>query len=181
MKQEEIYVGIDVAKDRVDVSIRPGGDTWSADYDERGMSELVSCLRTVEPTAVLLEATGGLEVPLVSALAAAALPVVVVNPRQVRDFAKATGRLAKTDALDAQVLAHFAEAVRPPVRPLRDADTQELNSLTTRRSQLMTMLVAEKNRLRRASHSVHPSIRSHIRWLEQELSDLDKGPAKGSA
>ena len=174
MKQEEIYVGIDVAKDRVDVSIRPGGDTWSADYDERGMSELVSCLRTVEPTAVLLEATGGLEVPLVSALAAAALPVVVVNPRQVRDFAKATGRLAKTDALDAQVLAHFAEAVRPPVRPLRDADTQELNSLTTRRSQLMTMLVAEKNRLRRASHSVHPSIRSHIRWLEQELSDLDK-------
>ena len=112
--------------------------------------------------------------PLVSALAAASLPVVVVNPRQVRDFAKATGRLAKTDALDAQVLANFAEAVRPPVRPLRDEDTQELNSLTTRRSQLMTMLVAEKNRLRRASHSVHPSIQSHIRWLEQELSDLDK-------
>ena len=111
-----------------------GGDTWSADYDERGMSELVSCLRTAEPTAVLLEATGGLEVPLVSALAAAALPVVVVNPRQVRDFAKATGKLAKTDALDAQVLAHFAEAVRPPVRPLRDEDTQELNSLTTRRN-----------------------------------------------
>ena len=153
MKQAEIYVGIDVAKDRVDVAIRPGGDTWSADYDERGMSELVSCLRTVEPTAVLLEATGGLEVPLVSALAAASLPVVVVNPRQVRDF---------------------AEAVRPPVRPLRDEDTQELNSLTTRRSQLMTILVAEKNRLRRASHSVHPSIQSHIRWLEQELSDLDK-------
>ena len=163
MNQKEIYVGIDVAKDRVDVAIRPGGDTWSTDYDERGMSELVSCLRTAEPTAVLLEATGGLEVPLVSALAAAALPVVVVNPRQVRDFAKATGRLAKTDALDAQVLAHFAEAVRPPVRPLRDEDTQELNSLTTRRNQLMTMLVAEKNRLRRASHSVHPSIRSHIR------------------
>ena len=178
MKQEEIYVGIDVAKDRVDVAIRPGGDTWSADYDERGMSELVSCLRTAEPTAVLLEATGGLEVPLVSALAAAALPVVVVNPRQVRDFAKATGKLAKTDALDAQVLAHFAEAVRPPVRPLRDEDTQELNSLTTRRSQLMTMLVAEKNRLRRASHSVHPSIRSHIRWLEQELSNLDKALRK---
>ncbi len=173
MRQEEIYVGIDVAKDRVDVAIRPGGDTWSADYDERGVSELVSCLRTAEPTAVLLEATGGLEVPLVSALAAAALPVVVVNPRQVRDFAKATGKLAKTDALDAQVLAHFAEAVRPPVRPLRDEDAQELSSLTTRRSQLMTMLVAEKNRLRRASHSVHPSIRSHIRWLEQELSDLD--------
>ena len=174
MKQEETFVGIDVAKDRVDVAIRPSGDTWSAGYDERGMNELVSCLHAAEPAAVLLEATGGLEIPLVSALAAATLPVIVVNPRQVRDFAKATGRLAKTDSLDAQVLAHFAEAVRPPVRPLRDEDTQELNSLTTRRSQLMTMLVAEKNRLRRASHSVHPSIQSHISWLEQELDDLDK-------
>ena len=173
MKQEETYVGTDVAKDRVDVAVRPGGDTWSVDYDERGISELVSCLQTAEPVAVLLEATGGLEVPLVSALAAAALPVVV-NPRQVRDFAKATGKLAKTDALDAQVLAHFAEAVRPPVRPLRDEDTQELSSFTTRRSQLMTMLVAEKNRLRRAPHSVHASILSHIRWLERELSDLDE-------
>ena len=108
-----------------------------------------------------------------SALAAAALPVVVVNPRQVRDFARATGKLAKTDALDAQVLAHFAEAVRPSVRPLRDADTQELNFLTTRRSQLVTMLVSEKNRLGRASHSVRPRIQSHITWLEQELSDLE--------
>ena len=175
MKQEEIYVGIDVAKDRVDVAIRPGGDTWSADYDDRGMSELISYLQTAEPTTVLLEATGGLEVPLVSALAAAALLVIVVNPRQVRDFAEATGRLAKTDALDAQVLAHFAEAVRPPVRPLRDEDTQELNSLTTRRNLLVTMLVAEKNRLRRASHAVRPSIQSHISWLEQELNDLDEG------
>ena len=108
-----------------------------------------------------------------SALATAALPVVV-NPRQVRDFAKATGRLAKTDVLDAQVLVHFAEAVRPPVRPLRDEDTQELSSFTARRNQLMTMLVAEKNRLRRASHAVRPSIQSHISWLEQELNDLDE-------
>ena len=174
MKQEEIYVGIDVAKDSVDVAIRPGDDNWSLDYDEQAVSELVSRLIAVEPNAVLLEATGGLEVPLVSALAAAALPVVVVNPRQVRDFARATGKLAKTDALDAQVLAHFAEAVRPPARPLRDEDTQELNSLTTRRNQLMTMLVAEKNRLRRASRSVRLGIESHIDWLEQELNDLDK-------
>ena len=173
MKQEETYVGIDVAKARVDVAVRPGGDVWSVDYDEQAVSELVSCLRTAEPTTVLLEATGGLEVPLVSALAAAALPVVVVNPRQVRDFARATGKLAKTDALDAQVLAHFAEAVRPSVRPLRDADTQELNSLTTRPNQLVAMLVSEKNRLGRASYSVRPSIQSHITWLEQELSDLD--------
>ena len=174
MKQEEIYVGIDVAKARVDVAIRPGSDIWSIDYNEHAVSELVSRLLAMEPTAVLLEATGGLEVPLVSALATAALPVVVVNPRQVRDFAKATGKLAKTDALDVQVLAHFAEAVRPPVRPLRDADTQELNSLTTRRNQLMAMLVADKNRLRRASHSVCPGIQSYITWLEQELSDLDR-------
>ena len=174
MKQKETYAGIDVAKARVDVAVRPDGDIWGVDYDESGVRELVSVLETLEPAAVLLEATGGLEVPLVSALAAAALPVVMVNPRQVRDFAKATGRLAKTDALDAQVLAHFAEAVRPPVRPLRDADTQELNSLMTRRNQLMTMLVAEKNRLRRASHSVRPGIQSHISWLEQELNDMDR-------
>ena len=108
------------------------------------------------------------------ALAAAALPVVVVNPRQVRDFAKATGRLAKTDALDAQVLAHFAEAVRPPVRPLPDSDTRELHSLTTRRNQVVAMLVAEKNRLGPASRAVAPRIQAHLQWLEQELDDLDE-------
>ena len=124
---------------------------------------------------MVLEATGGLEVPVVASLTAAALPVVVVNPRQVRDFARATGRLAKTDALDAQVLAHFAQAVRPPVRPLRDADTQELISLTTRRNQVMTMLVGEKNRLGPAIPAVRPRIQAHIAWLEQELADLDKG------
>ena len=101
--------------------------------------------------------------------------MVVVNPRQVRDFARATGRLAKTDALDAQVLAHFAQAVRPPVRPLRDADTQELLSLTTRRNQVMTMLVGEKNRLGSAIPAVRPRIQAHIAWLEQELADLDQG------
>ena len=181
MKQAEIYIGIDVAKDRVDVAIRPGGDTWSADYNERGMSELVSCLRTAEPTAVLLEATGGLEVPLVSALAAAALPVVVVNPRQVRDFAKATGKLAKTDALDAQVLAHFAEAVRPPVRPLRDEDTQELNSLTARRNQLMTMLVAGEESSE-ASFSLCASQHPVPHQMAGAGAERPgQGPAKGSA
>ena len=110
-----------------------------------------------------------------AALAAAALPVVVVNPRQVRDFAKATGTLAKTDTLDAGVLAHFADAVRPSVRPLKDAETQVLNSLTARRHQVMTMLVAEKNRLGSAISAVSPRIEAHIAWLEQELSDLDQG------
>ena len=108
LSQELSYVSIDVAKVQVDVAVRPSGDVWSEDYDEAGNERLVVRLQTLAPAAVGLEATGGLEVPLVSALAAAGLPVVVVNPRQVRDFAKATGRLAKTDALDAQVLAHFA-------------------------------------------------------------------------
>lgn len=111
---------------------------------------------------------------LAAAMAAAALPVAVVNPRQVRDFAKATGWLAQTDALDAQTLAHFAEAVRPPVRPLRDADTQELNAMTTRRSQPVTMLVAEQNRLGRAAGAVRPRVQAHSTWLEQEIKDLDQ-------
>ena len=122
-----------------------------------------------------LEASGGLELPLVAALAAASLPVVVVNPRQVRDFAKATGRLAKTDTLDAAVLAHFAEAVRPPLRPLRDAETQDLNSMVTRRQPVMSMLVAERNRLSSAAMAVQPSVETHILWLKQELDDLDEG------
>ena len=173
MKQKSTYVGIDLAKTSIDVAVRPEGGAWRMPHDEAGIEELVSRLETLKPAIVLLEATGGLELPLVAALAAAKLPVVVVNPRQVRDFAKATGKLAKTDALDAQVLAHFAEAVRPPVRPLRDADSQELNSLTTRRNQIMTMLVAEKNRLGRASGSVRLRVQAHIGWLEQELKDLD--------
>ena len=110
-----------------------------------------------------------------AALAAATLPVVVVNPRQVRDFAKATGTLAKTDALDAAVLAHFAAAVRPPVRPLKDTETQVLNSLVARRHHVMTMLVSEKNRIGTAISAVQPRIEAHIAWLEQELDDLDEG------
>ena len=131
------------------------------------------CSNSIPP--LVLEATGGLELPLVAALAAASLPVVVVNPRQVRDFAKATGRLAKTDSLDAAVLAHFAEAVRPPRRPLRDAETQVLSSLVARRHQVMTMLVAERNRLSSAAMAVRPSIEAHIAWLKQQLDDLDQG------
>ena len=169
MEQESTYVGIDVAKSRVDVAARPAGDFWRVDYDESDIASLIARLQSLNPAAVLLEATGGIEVPLVSALAAASLPGVVVNPRQVRDFAKATGRLAKTDALDARVLAQFAEAVRPALRPLRDADTQNLNELTTRRNQLIIMLVAEKNRLGRGTGAVHPRIEAHINWLEKDL------------
>ena len=111
---------------------------------------------------------------MVASLAAMALPLVAVNPRQVRDFAKATGRLAKTDSLDAAVMAHFAEAVRPPLRPLRDTETQVLNSLVARRQQVMTMLVAERNRLSIAVMAVRPSIEAHNTWLKQELDDLEQ-------
>ena len=175
MEQESTYVDIDVAKAQVDVAVRPTGQRWVVSYDETGVGELVSQVKGLSPALVLLEASGGLELPLVAALAAAALPVVVVNPRQVRDFAKATGTLAKTDALDAAVLAHFADAVRPSVRPLRDAETQALNSLVARRHQMMTMLVSEKNRLGTAISAVRPRIEAHIAWLEQELEDLDEG------
>ena len=146
MEGEPRFVGIDVSKAQVDVAVRPTGQRWVVSYDETGVEELVSQIADLGPALVLLEATGGLELPLVVALAAAGLPVVVVNPRQVRDFARATGTLAKTDALDVAVLAHFADAVRPAVRPLRDAETQALNSLAARRHQVMTMLVSEKNR-----------------------------------
>ena len=175
MEGEARFVGIDVSKAQLDVAVRPTGKRWTLPYDQTGIEGLIPQIVDLEPALVLLEATGGLELPLVAALAAAALPVVVVNPRQVRDFAKATGTLAKTDTLDAGVLAHFADAVRPEVRPLKDAETQVLNSLTARRRQVMTMLVSEKNRLGTAIGAVSPRIEAHIAWLEQELNDLDKG------
>ena len=175
MEQEAIYVGIDVAKAQLDVAVRPTDDRWVVTNDDTGIHQLMSRLKALQPALVVLEATGGLELPLVAALAAEEAPVVVVNPRQVRDFAKATGKLAKTDALDAAVLAHFAEAVRPPVRPLRDAETQVLSSLTARRHQVMTMLLSEKNRLSAATTvAVRPRIEAHIAWLQRELDDLDK-------
>ena len=162
------------SKAQVDVAVRLTGKRWVLPYDETGIEGLIPQIVDLGPALVLLEATGGLELPLVVALAAAALPVVVVNPRQVRDFARATGTLAKTDALDAGVLAHFADVVRPDVRPLKDAETQVLNSLTARRRQVMAMLVSEKNRLGTALGAVSSRIAAHIAWLEQELSDLDK-------
>ena len=174
MEGEPRFVGIDASKAQLDVAVRSTGTRWTLPYDQTGIEGLIPQIVDLEPALVLLEATGGLELPLVAALAAAALPVVV-NPRQVRDFARATGTLAKTDTLDAGVLAHFADAVRPEVRPLKDAETQVLNSLTARRHQVMTMLVSEKNRLGTAIGAVSPRIEAHIAWLEQELNDLDKG------
>lgn len=173
MELEPIYIGIDVAKERVDVAVRPLDRTWSMSYGDDDVDVLVGQLLELSPAAVILEATGGIELPLVAALAAASLPVAVVNPHQVRDFAKSTGQLAKTDRLDAMVLAHFGEALRPPIRPLRDAETQILSAVLARRRQVSSIVTAEKNRMSRAIPDVAPRIEAHISWLEQELQDLD--------
>lgn len=174
MNQELSFVGIDVAKAHLDIAIRPSDKQWQVDYTEEGIQKLVGQIAKLHPTLVVLEASGGLEVTVVAALAVADLPVVVVNPRQVRDFAKATGKLAKTDALDAHVLAHFAEAIRPACRSLPDSETQSLNALVARRNQVMTMLVAEKNRLRTSRPLVAQRIQFHIDWLKQELDEIDR-------
>jgi transposase len=143
------------------------------DYTEATLPSLVARLTALAPALIVLEATGGLEVPLVGAVAVAGLPVVVVNPRQVRDFAKATGRLAKTDTLDAAVLAHFAAAVQPAVRPLPDAATQGLAAVVTRRRQLVDMLTAERNRLSCAPLGLRKELQAHIRWRERRIAGLD--------
>lgn len=164
-----VFVGIDVSQARLDIAVRPGA-VWSITHDEAAIVVLVEQLLALGPTLIVLEATGGMEIPLTSTLATAGLPVVVVNPRQVRDFAKASGHLAKTDALDAQVLAQFAEVMRPQPRPLPDAEARALAALLTRRRQLVEMLTAEKNRLLSASATIRKSLRTHITWLERELA-----------
>jgi transposase len=168
-----VFVGIDVSKAALDVAQRPDGEPWRCPNDEAGIAEVVSRLQPLVPELVVLEATGGLERLVVAALALAGLPVAVVNPRQVRDFAKATGRLAKTDALDAAVLAHFAQAMHPTPRPLPDAARQALAALVERRRQLGSMLTAEKNRVQQALPAVRPQVAAHIAWLEQALKELD--------
>lgn len=168
------YVGIDVAKMHLDVAVRPGGEQWRVANQDHDIGTLVTRLTMLQPELVVLEATGGFERVVTAALAAAGLSLAVVNPRQVRDFAKATGKLAKTDKLDAQTLAHFAEAVRPAPRPLPDEQAQELAATLERRHQLIVMLTAEKNRWHLATGSLRERIEAHITWLETELADLDQ-------
>jgi transposase len=173
MSEPQVFVGIDVSKALLDVALRPTEDYWQVSNDEVGIPGLVERLRAVQPTLIVLEATGGLEVPAAGALAEAGLPVVVVNPRHARDFAKATGRLAKTDSLDARGLAHFAEAVRPTPRPLPEAQAQALSALLTRRRQLVQMLTAERRRLQSAPQRIRADIQAHIAWLERRLARTD--------
>jgi transposase len=154
MSHPQTFVGIDVAKAHLDIAVRPSGERWTGTNDDGGITALVTQLQTVPPTLIVLEATGGFQRAVVAALATAGLPVVVANPRQTRDFAKATGQLAKTDALDARALAHFADAIRPEPRPLPDAETDALRALLTRRRQLIAMRTAEQNRLGSAPPSL---------------------------
>lgn len=174
MDKSAVNIGIDVSKDRLDLAVRPSGLRWTSANGMEQFPALVEQIRALTPTLILVEATGGLEVPVVTSLAEAGLPIVVVNPRQVRDFAKAIGRLAKTDAIDADVLAHFAEAVRPPVRVLKDQQAQELSALLARRRQLVEMRTMEKNRLCRASRAVRADVEETIAWLEKRLKELDR-------
>ena len=176
-----MLIGIDVAKAELVVAARPTNERWTVANDERGVRTLVERLQRETLELIVLEATGGYELLCVAALSAAGLPVVVVNPRQVRDFAKATGQLAKTDRIDADILALFAERVRPAVRPLPEAAAQELDALLARRRQLIEMLQAERNRLGqvfgRGKRPVKKSLKSHITYLERELriADTDLG------
>src|SRR6266511_4013150 len=174
MSQPQLFVGIDVAKAQLDIAVRPTGDRWAVTNDETGMAALVAPLQTMAPTLMVLEATGGYQRAVVAALAAAGLPIVVVNPRQARDFAKATGQLAKTDRLDARALAHFADAVRPAPRPLPDAQTEELRAMLARRRQLIAMRTAEQNRLSGVSQRLRADIQAHITWLDTRLASLDE-------
>jgi len=169
----ERFIGIDVAKATLDIASLPDGESWTVTNDDDGIHELAPRLVALAPTLIVLEATGGFESAVAAALAKLGLPVVIVNPRQVRDFAKALGRLAKTDALDATILAEFGQKVRPAPRALPDEAAQLLDALLTRRRQLIEMLTAEKNRLGFARGPVQRDITQHIRWLEKRLADVD--------
>lgn len=168
------FVGIDVSKDRLDFAECPSGSAGSVENDPTGFSALLRMLKPeATTTLVVLEATGGYEAAVAATLASAGIHVAVVNPRQVRDFARATGQLAKTDEIDAHLLALFAERIRPEPRPLPDRVAQELDALVARRRQLQEMLGAEHNRLRLAAARVRKGIQKHVRWLERQVDDID--------
>jgi len=168
MGSESVYVGIDVSKSHLDVAVRPTGEVWRVENTDADIGQLVSRLKELEPELVVMEATGNYEMPLAAALQVAGVPLRVVNPRQTRDFAKSTGKLAKTDSIDAEALAHFAEGVKPEPRPLPDDRIQHLSAILTRRSQIVGMLTAERNRLGRAPQPVRRRVQAHIDWRLKE-------------
>lgn len=175
MEETGNCVGVDVSKERLDVFVQATNEHRAFDNKAAGHQELCEYLGTIRPRLVVLEATGGYEAAIAGILAVQELPVVVVNPRQVRDFARASGKLAKTDLLDAEILALFGDAVKPEPRPLPDEVARELQAIVARRRQIIEMLTAEQNRLRQAVAPVRPDIEAHISWLKSRLKDIDKG------
>lgn len=171
-------VGIDVSKAKLDVAILPSGEELGVSNDEGGCRVLAAKLKEVNPSRIVLEATGGHENVVAGILSAEGLPVVVVNARQIRDFAKATGKLAKTDRIDAKIIARFAEAIKPEPRPLKDDQAQALTAIITRRRQIVEMITAEKNRLAISHEKVKKDIRETIEWLQKRLKDIDKDLSK---
>jgi transposase len=171
----ELFAGIDVSKERLDVAVR-GRQTrsWNVKYNDDGVAALVQELKELAPTLVVLEASGGLEAHVLAALAAAGVPIVRINPRQARDFARATGELAKTDEIDARILALFAERIRPEIRTLPSEELRDLDALMTRRRQLVDIRVGERNRLHQATPVVRTSIEEHIAWLDARIGEVDK-------
>lgn len=173
MIEEAVYVGVDVAKSALDVAVTDSGETRQFVNDDEGISQAVHYIASMKPAGIILEATGNLEMPLAAALQASRLPVAVINPRQVHDFARATGALAKTDTIDARILALFGARVKPEMRPLPNQKAREMRNLLTRRRQLIEMLTAEHNRVSQAGDSIRSCIEIHIKWLETALSDIN--------
>jgi transposase len=170
----EVWVGVDVSKQRLDVAVRPGDESWSQQNSQAGIKTLTRRLKKLSPQRIVLEATGGYEYELALRLSKAGLPVAVVNPRQVRDFARAVGKLAKTDPIDAKILSHFAEAVKPTCRPVKDPKLDELDQLVTRHRQLVEMIVAERNRRMSLRGDAQNDIDVTIRFLQGRLKQVDE-------
>ncbi len=175
MDKEKVYIGVDISKDSLDIAAYPTGQIWQYKNSKGGIAKAVAKFQGLGPTLIVSEATGGLEMPLTNALHQAGLPVAIVNPRRIRDFGRSMGILAKTDKLDAKVLALFAAKIEPPPRPIQDEASQKLENLLTRRSQTSDMITAENNRLKQCTDTViQKHIQNHIHWLKSELKDLEK-------
>ena len=174
MESTKCFVGIDVAKAELEIGVIPESKTWTVSNDNLGIQQLIDGLVTLSPSIIVMESTGGYETLVASSLATAQLPVVVVNPRHIRSFAKAIGILAKTDRIDCLVLAQYGKSIKPQPRPLKDEQAQELKAMLGRRKQLVQMHTMEKNRIDKATNSVLKDIHAHISWLEARLQDVDK-------
>jgi transposase len=172
--EKKNYVGVDVSKNTLDVAVNDDNRHWSFRNSPSGIEKAIETIKKFKPELVVLEATGSYEIPFAAAAGIAGMPVVVANPRQIRDFAKSTGTLAKTDEIDAKVMAHFGEAIKPTPRVMPDEMTREFGELVARRRQIIGMITAEKNRLEHAIKAVRQNIQSHIEYLEKDLADIDK-------